>query len=78
MVSDRTYSAARRMPNFCYYCDSETFSKMHNCYLEVSEICANNCEKIQVEQENGRSSFSDLFCAPLKGNTGPLVQNLLC
>ncbi|KAG2307713.1 hypothetical protein Bca52824_027461 [Brassica carinata] len=55
VAADRTNSSARRMPNFCYYCDSKTFSKMHNCNLEVSEICANSCEKIQVEQKNGRS-----------------------
>lgn len=78
MISDRTNSSARGQPNFCYYCDSKTFSKMHKCNLEVSQICANNCEKIQVQQKNGRSSFSDQFCSPIKGNnTGQLVQNYL-
>lgn len=77
MISDRTNSSSRRMLNFDYYCNSKTFSKMHNCNLEVSEICANGCEKIQDEQKNGRSSFSDLFCSPLKGNTGPPLTKLV-
>ena len=77
MISDRTNSSAWGQHNLCYYCDSKAFSKMHNCNLEVSQICANNCEKIPIEQKNGRSFFSDQLCPPLKGNTGPLIQNYL-
>lgn len=77
MISDRTNSSAGGQPNFCYYCDSKTFSKMHKCNLEVSQICASNCENFQVQHKNGRPSFSDQFCSPFKGNTGQLVQNYL-